>query len=890
LPPPMGNKLWQFTDALGSFRSHSADKIKTLYFPLCNERIMSSISPDLHGDIKSGQDSFLLTPVSRTDLIDSRSSRNFWIYLDKGEAWSACGVSKNFRQIASDRFTLEAGLLWQKVTRKNKKIGLRAEILSFVPQDEPIEIMQVKLTNIAPRKINFIPTAAIPIYARAAGNLRDHRQVTSLLQRITLHKFGVIVKPTLSFDEAGHKPNKTSYFVLGWQENFRAPEYLYPTQEMFCSNAGDLEAPLAVLKNTLPEKKAPIQGKEAFGALRFKAVSLRPGQSCSYIILMGIEDGNSLGLENIIRRFNSLKKIERAFKNTQDFWIAKSQEATLSCRDRDFENWLRWVSIQPALRKIFGCSFLPDFDYGKGGRGWRDLWQDCLSLILNNPQQVRPLLVNNFSGVRIDGSNATIIGKKTGEFFSDRNNLSRVWMDHAIWPLLTLDLYLNETGDFKILSEETAYFRNHQLCRTKERDSNWSPAYGQQLKTAAGKIYKGTILEHLLVENLVQFFNVGGHNHIRLEGADWNDGLDMAAERGESVAFSAMYAHNLFLLAEMLLKAGKRKIKIFRELKILLAKVNYTSPAAKNKILKAYFNRTKFCLCAEKTEIDTAWLAQNLREKASWMMQHIRRKEWLKEGFFNGYYDNKGRPVEGKRNGILRMILTSQVLNILSGVAEEKQVADILKSVKKRLFDKEFKGYRLNTDFKEEQHALGRAFSFVYGDKENGAFFNHMAVMFAYALYKRGFSKEGWEVLHSIYEMAIDTRSKIYPCLPEYFNAQGRGMYSYLTGSASWFILTLLTQVFGISGTDGNLWIKPQLCPAQFKNTSLITLERIFAGRKIKVNFYGSRKIKQPNRISKARLNWRQLAITDTASLIISRKTILALSARRTHTVDIVLG
>jgi len=80
-------KLWSFTDSLGSFSSACADKIRSLYFPLGNDRIMSSVTPDLHGDIKSGQNSFLLAPVSRIDLINSRSSRNFWIYINPHTIW-----------------------------------------------------------------------------------------------------------------------------------------------------------------------------------------------------------------------------------------------------------------------------------------------------------------------------------------------------------------------------------------------------------------------------------------------------------------------------------------------------------------------------------------------------------------------------------------------------------------------------------------------------------------------------------------------------------------------------------------------------------------------------------------------------------------------------------
>ena len=72
-------------------------------------------------------------------------------------------------------------------------------------------------------------------------------------------------------------------------------------------------------------------------------------------------------------------------------------------------------------------------------------------------------------------------------------------------------------------------------------------------------------------------------------------------------------------------------------------------------------------------------------------------------------------------------------------------------------------------------------------------------------LYSRGFVKEGDEVLSSLYRMGTHTEvAKIYPGLPEYFNGEGRGLYPYLTGSASWFLLTWVTQVLGIRGEWGD--------------------------------------------------------------------------------------
>ena len=808
-------KLWEFTDNLGSFKSHSADKIKSLYFPLCNESLLSSVSADLHGDIKSGQNSFLLQPVSRIDLTNLKSSRNFWIYVKKNKI---CPVTRG------GKFSLEAGMLWQKVSRENKEAGLKSEILSFVPAgNDAVEIMQVKITNISSKTIKFIPTAAIPIYARSANNLRDHRHVTSLLQRVTLHKFGVVVKPTLVFDEAGHHPNKDIYFVLGIDEKSRPPEYLYPTQEMFCGDSGDLEAPVSILENKLPDKNGAIQGKESMGALRFRRISLKPKESHSYIILMGITE-NNLRINKIRNKFNSLNKVKQALDKTKNYWASVSNKINISTGNPDFDNWFRWVNIQPTLRRIFGCSFLPDFDYGKGGRGWRDLWQDCLGLILSGASGVRDLLIANFGGVRPDGTNATIIGKSAGEFIADRNNLSRVWMDHGIWPLLTLDLYINETGDYNILFEKAPYFCDRHPPKAK-----------------------GTILEHLLLQHLRQFKNLGAHKFIRLEGADWNDGLDMAKEFGESVAFSCMYAHNLKLLAK--LTARDRKPK-----SILLAK--------------------------------------QLEKMAGEMFERVRKSEWLKEGFFNGYYDNAKMRVEGRKKGSLRMMLASQVFAIMGQAATEAQCRKIIKSVNKYLYDKKLKGLHLNTDFKEEQHKLGRAFSFVYGEKENGAFFNHMIVMFAYSLYKRGLAEEGWKVLNSIYNMAQDTeRSKIYPCIPEYFNLEGRGMYSYLTGSASWFALTILTQAFGVSGKEGNLVVEPKLSAEQFKYSKSISIERNFSGRRMAIKFSNPKKLGYGKyKILKANLNGESLMLESGDKIIIGRKAMLGLSINKMHTLNIILG
>jgi cellobiose phosphorylase len=218
--------------------------------------------------------------------------------------------------------------------------------------------------------------------------------------------------------------------------------------------------------------------------------------------------------------------------------------------------------------------------------------------------------------------------------------------------------------------------------------------------------------------------------------------------------------------------------------------VNYNHFSQKQKRLKKYLANT-VKISGEKTEVSLENVIYDLEKKYNHLKNWLLENEWLKEGFFNGYYDNKERRVGGKNKGKMQMMLAPQVFAIMSGVATVDQIKKIWQSASKHLKVKN-QSFRLNTNFGSIYSELGRAFSFKFGDKENGAFFSHMLIMFAYALYKRGFTKEGNLVFNSIYKMVKSNTNTTYPQLPEYFNNQGQGLYPYLTGSASWYVHTLL--------------------------------------------------------------------------------------------------
>ena len=894
---------YQFTDENGSFQLEGAENDLGLYFPIAGEHgLKSAITPNLAGDAKLDQNHFLLEPTSIGDLVDSRSSRNFWCAIEGAGVWSATGMSAEQEAArftaGQDTSKVEAGLMWHKVSRSSKKHSLHSEITSFVAFQNNVEVMQVKLTNTGKEAMTFTAYAAIPIYGRSADNIRDHRHVTSLLHRAVTTEYGVHVTPTLSFDERGHQVNDTTYFVEGITEDGKAPVAFYPEQNAFVGKAGTLLRPEAVVRGLegVPAS-SKVDGQEICGAFRFEKKMLAPGESTEYTVLIGATKQDST-IEAARKLFCGKQNVYRQLDMTKQYWLNKINVHYHS-GDNNFDQFMNWVSFQPELRRIYGCSFLPHHDYGRGGRGWRDLWQDCLALLMMNPGGVRQMLLSNFGGVRVDGSNATIIGDHLGEFKADRNSITRVWMDHGVWPFMTTKLYMNQTGDFDLLYQKVPYFKDRQVMRGKAVDEQWKEGMQWQ-ESARGVRYEGTVLEHLLIQALGAFYEVGEHNHIALRDADWNDALDMAGHRGESVAFTNAYAMNLRDLAAILRQEatkGVRDVELLEEITKLLEDKEelYESIEAKHKLLNSYLRKCRHTVSGVRIQIDTKQLADSLEHKAEWMMEHIRETEWVSDakghGWYNGYYDDHGNRVEGvTEEGNVRMMLTGQVFSIMAGTATEEQVRAITEAADAYLYDASCGGYRLNTDFHELKTDMGRMFGFAFGEKENGAVFSHMAVMYANALYTRGFAKEGYKALDALYRQSMDFEtSRIYPGIPEYFGKDGRGLYHYLTGAASWYMLTVITQMFGVHGEAGGLAIRPQLLLKQFDAENKAAISLKFMGITWEITIENPKRLEVGSYVvGKAYLDGAS-QVVDAAQVRYTPEEVRSLDDRKVHHVRLIL-
>ena len=164
-----------------------------------------------------------------------------------------------------------------------------------------------------------------------------------------------------------------------------------------------------------------------------------------------------------------------------------------------------------------------------------------------------------------------------------------------------------------------------------------------------------------------------------------------------------------------------------------------------------------------------------------------------------------------------------------------------------------------------------------------------MAIMYANALYKRGFAKEGFKVIDTIYKHCSDFEiSRIYPGIPEYINSKGRGMYHYLTGAASWLILTVLTEMFGVKGKMGHLLFEPKLMLNQFDDENEAVIKMTFADRRFNIEYINN-DLKEFNEYKTSEIRIEDRNYEFEKLPMIKRSNIESLEKGKVHNIKIIL-
>gem|GEM_PF-2599665 len=402
-------------------------------------------------------------------------------------------------------------------------------------------------------------------------------------------------------------------------------------------------------------------------------------------------------------------------------------------------------------KQVYDCRFLAKTSFYQcgGGFGFRDQLQDCLAILYSNEKPVAEHLLKCFSRQYEEGD--------VMHWWHDpRTGVRTKNADDRFFLAFVLAKYIDKTGDIGFLNRKVPFIKSEPLS-INERSRYEVPTL---------KRTSETIREHLK-RAILSGIDFGKHDLLKVWGGDWNDGLDKVGAKGigESVWLS-MFAYMTIIKC-----------------------IGYFEKEDK-RYLNAVLQRLKHGINAS-----------------------------FKSDRFIAYYTDDGEILGDRNSNFCNIYSLTQAFASISG-AVDKNVVDVALDTALKLYDKEYDLVKIfDKPFVGEKY--GYIGSYPKGVRENGGQYTHAAVWLAKALFDAERPDEGYEILRSLNPIelcATKTRTMIYRAEPYVLSAdvydgdfKGRAGWSWYTGSASWYYVTVLESMIGLKFESGAMYFKPNL-------------------------------------------------------------------------------
>lgn len=493
-----------------------------------------------------------------------------------------------------------------------------------------------------------------------------------------------------------------------------------------------------------------------------KNIALKPGQSFRMNILLGASD-NLASIRRLVKKYSLRKTVLGEYHRVRASWKEFSSRLQVVTPDHNLDISLNfWSKYQAWVASVWGES--DSLYISASDIGFRDECQHIYGILPVDLDLAKKILIELLSNQYSAGFVNHNWNRTT------RTGVVTHHSDDCQWLVMALINYVEETGDVGFLSEKVAFY-----------DSG-----------------KSSVLDHLLRAMDYTLYHVAPSGIPLRRTADWNDAMAGGhLGRGESLMVACQVCWNITRLVPLL-----DEIISFQE-------------------------RFGLKTSTIKTLIDR--------------YQHVyqRIKDTLNHDFWDGEWfvratDDNGREIGSKNSKEGKIHLDAQTWAVMSGVADETRGLRAMDSVWRHL-DTPYGPCIFLPSYTHASSALGIISQFAPGSKENGTIFSHLVAwsIISECILGRGDKAyEIWKKSSFTYRGEDPDIYRVEPYVyseftygPENHNF-GQGSYSWMTGSAAWFLRACTDWILGVRPTLGGIFIDPCIP----KNWKSYKMKRVFRG------------------------------------------------------------